>query len=79
LKPQTSKQKTEGFLNCIEAIWQLWRAKPDTVLVPGHDLSMRLDADGNPRYIGQRAAGISAWFSETLEQTTEFDLGGRAP
>jgi N-acyl homoserine lactone hydrolase len=40
---------------------------------------MRLDADGNPRYIGQRAAGISAWFSETLEQTTEFDFGGKAP
>jgi hypothetical protein len=38
---------------------------------------MRLDADGNRRYIGQRAAGIR--FSETLEQTTEFDFGGKAP
>ena len=63
----------------IEAIWRLWRATPGTIVVPGHDLSMRLDEDGIPRYIGQRVAGISAWFSETLEQTTEFDLGGRAP
>jgi N-acyl homoserine lactone hydrolase len=58
----------------IETIWQLWRAKPDTLLIPGHDLSMRLDADGTPRYVGKRVAGISAWFSETLEHTTDFDL-----
>jgi N-acyl homoserine lactone hydrolase len=63
----------------IEAIWQLWRSQPGSVLVPGHDLSMRLDEDGTPQYIGRRRAGISAWFSETLEQTTEFDFGGNAP
>jgi N-acyl homoserine lactone hydrolase len=61
----------------IEAIWQLWRAKPGTILIPGHDLSMQLDDAGKPQYIGQRIAGISAWFSETLEQTTEFDFGGK--
>jgi hypothetical protein len=63
----------------IDAIWQLWLSQPGSVLVPGHDLSMRLDEDGTPHYIGQRRAGISAWFSETLEQTTEFDFGGQAP
>jgi glyoxylase-like metal-dependent hydrolase (beta-lactamase superfamily II) len=63
----------------IEAIWRLWRATPGTIVVPGHDLSMRLDEDGIPRYIGQRVAGISAWFSETLEQTTEFDFAAKTP
>jgi N-acyl homoserine lactone hydrolase len=63
----------------IEAIWQLWRATPGTILIPGHDLTMRLDEHGTPHYIGQRVAVISAWFSETLEQTTEFDFGGQAP
>jgi glyoxylase-like metal-dependent hydrolase (beta-lactamase superfamily II) len=60
----------------IDTIWQLWRAKPGTLLIPGHDLSMRLDDNGTPHYVGKRTAGISAWFSETLEETTEFDFGG---
>jgi glyoxylase-like metal-dependent hydrolase (beta-lactamase superfamily II) len=63
----------------IDTIWRLWRAKPGTILIPGHDLSMRLDDNGTPHYVGQRTAGISAWFSETLEQTTEFDFGDKAP
>ena len=40
---------------------------------------MRLDQDDTPQYIGRRRAGISARFSETLEQTAEFDFGGKAP
>jgi N-acyl homoserine lactone hydrolase len=63
----------------IETIWRLWRSQPGSILVPGHDLSMRLDENGIPHYIGRRIAGISAWFSETLEQTTEFDFGAKAP
>ena len=58
----------------IEAIWQLWRAMPGTLLIPGHDLTMQLDASGKPVYVGERRAGISAWFAETLEETSEFDL-----
>lgn len=57
----------------LEAIWQLWKRRPGTLLVPGHDLSMRLDADGRPVYVGERAAEIGAWFSETLQQT-KIDL-----
>lgn len=53
----------------LETIWQLWKQRPDTLLVPGHDLSMRLDASGRPVYVGQRTAEIGAWFSETLQQT----------
>ena len=58
----------------IDTIWKLWRAVPGTVLIPGHDLSMRLDDNGAPVYIAERKAGISAWFAETLEQTTTFDM-----
>jgi glyoxylase-like metal-dependent hydrolase (beta-lactamase superfamily II) len=58
----------------LERIWGLWRLQPDTLLVPGHDLTMRLDAEGRPDYVGQRRAGIAAWFSEELEVMHEFDL-----
>jgi hypothetical protein len=60
----------------IDRIWQLWRAVPGTIVIPGHDLSMRLDERGQPVYIGERKAGISAWFGETMEHTTLFDISG---
>ncbi len=62
----------------IETIWNLWRAVPGTLLVPGHDLCMKLDEKSLPVYVGERRAGISAWFSETLEQTTNFNLDEQA-
>ncbi len=58
----------------LERIWSLWRQEPGTLLIPGHDLTMRLDAAGRPDYIGQRRAGIAAWFNEELEVMQEFDL-----
>ena len=57
----------------MERIWELWKDKPGTVLVPGHDVPMVLE-DGKPAYIGERAAGISSWFGETLDQTKLFEL-----
>lgn len=60
----------------IERIWDFWRKVPGTIVIPGHDLSMRLDARGQPTYIGERKAGISTWFGETMEDTTLFDIGG---
>jgi glyoxylase-like metal-dependent hydrolase (beta-lactamase superfamily II) len=60
----------------IETIWKLWRATPNTLLIPGHDLSMRLDDNGVPVYVGERRAGIGAWFAETLEHVTEFNMNG---
>jgi N-acyl homoserine lactone hydrolase len=62
----------------IDAIWALWRRVPGTLLIPGHDLAMVLDEAGRPTYVGARAAGIAAWFSETLEDTTPIDLTGKA-
>jgi glyoxylase-like metal-dependent hydrolase (beta-lactamase superfamily II) len=58
----------------IEAIWELWRRVPGTLLIPGHDLSMRLDPAGKPVYVGERRAAISAWFAETLDDTRVIDL-----
>jgi glyoxylase-like metal-dependent hydrolase (beta-lactamase superfamily II) len=58
----------------LATIWALWRKVPGTLVVPGHDLTMRLDADGRPEYIGQRRAGIRSWFDEDLAVTHEFDI-----
>jgi len=40
-------------------------------------LAMQLDARGRPTYVGERRAGISAWFGETLEEMMEFDFKPR--
>jgi glyoxylase-like metal-dependent hydrolase (beta-lactamase superfamily II) len=60
----------------LASIWALWRSVPGTLLVPGHDLTMELGEDGSPRYLGTRAAGVRAWFSEDLSETTGIDLTG---
>lgn len=57
----------------METMWNLWRKKPGTIMVPGHDVPMVLEA-GIPAYIGARAAAISSWFGETLDQTRLFEL-----
>lgn len=58
----------------IAAIWDCWQKVPGTVLVPGHDLSMELDSERKPRYLGERKAAISAWFSESIHTMTTIDL-----
>ncbi len=58
----------------LKTIWAYWRQQAGTVLVPGHDLSMLLDAVGQPEYIGERRASIAGWFSENLELITHIDL-----
>ena len=62
----------------LGSIWSVWREGPGTILIPGHDLSMRLDVAGKPAYIGERNAAISAWFAEDLELTTVIDLAPAA-
>jgi glyoxylase-like metal-dependent hydrolase (beta-lactamase superfamily II) len=57
----------------IERVWDLWRRRPGTIVVPGHDVPMVLEG-GVPTYIEGRRAGITAWFGETLETTTLFEL-----
>ena len=58
----------------IEHIWSMWTARPNNILVPGHDLPMVLDG-GEPRYLGTREAAIRAWFGEDLNQTTVISIG----
>ena len=62
----------------LRRVWELWRAAPGTLLVPGHDLTMVLDAAGRPQYVGQRRAGIAAWFDEDLAVTEGFGLSAPA-
>lgn len=57
----------------IERIWEFWRAKPGSIVIPGHDLPMRLD-NGAPAYLGKREAAISAWFGDDMETTTTLSL-----
>ena len=57
----------------IAAIWTMWRRRPGSILIPGHDLPMLQD-DGQARYIGRREAAIAAWYGDGMEQTTLIDL-----
>lgn len=61
----------------IAAIWDRWRERPGTILVPGHDLPMVLE-NGEPRYLGRRKAGIRAWFGRDMQTLEDFDLSGTA-
>lgn len=58
----------------LQTIWDIWRATPGTLLVPGHDLGMVLDQAGRPQYLGERKAQVAAWFGETLVDETAIDL-----
>jgi glyoxylase-like metal-dependent hydrolase (beta-lactamase superfamily II) len=57
----------------MEAIWSLWRRRPGTILIPGHDVPMRLEID-RPAYLTERTAGIKAWFGEDLDELRLFSL-----
>ena len=60
----------------IERIWQLWKKRPRSVLVPGHDLPMT-QKDGRISYIGKRQAALKVWFGENLETSALIELGPR--
>jgi N-acyl homoserine lactone hydrolase len=57
----------------IDMIWGLWRRRPGTILVPGHDVPL-VQENGECRYIGERQAAITAWFGDDLKTTTSFQL-----
>jgi N-acyl homoserine lactone hydrolase len=57
----------------IDMIWELWRRRPGSILVPGHDLPMTLE-NGACCYIGKREAAITAWFGDDIETLTSFQL-----
>jgi glyoxylase-like metal-dependent hydrolase (beta-lactamase superfamily II) len=57
----------------IASIRAMWRRRPGSILVPGHDMPM-VQRDGRPEYLGVREAAIRAWFDDNLEKTTTFAL-----
>jgi N-acyl homoserine lactone hydrolase len=60
----------------IERIWELWKKRPGSVLIPGHDLPMT-QKDGKISYLGKRRAALKMWFGDDLEMTTLIELGPR--
>jgi N-acyl homoserine lactone hydrolase len=60
----------------IERIWELWKKRPGSVLIPGHDLPMT-QKDGKISYLGKRQAALKMWFGDDLEMTTLIELGPR--
>lgn len=61
----------------IEMIWELWRKRPGTVVVPGHDLPMML-INGEATYLGRRKAAITAWFGRDMTTLETIDLSAAA-
>jgi N-acyl homoserine lactone hydrolase len=57
----------------IKMIRDLWRRRPGTIVVPGHDIPM-VQKDGQIEYLGKREAVIKAWFGDDLESTTSIEL-----
>jgi N-acyl homoserine lactone hydrolase len=57
----------------IAAIWTLWRRRPGSILVPGHDIPMT-QREGRIEYLASRTAVVKAWFGDDLETTTSFEL-----
>ncbi len=62
----------------IDMVWEICRARPGVLLVPGHDLPLVVE-NGVPRAIGKHQAAIRGWFGTTLDETTRFDLAPLQP
>jgi N-acyl homoserine lactone hydrolase len=69
----------ESSVRSVQEIWKYWKATPGTLVIPGHDLPMKLDAAGQPVYVAEREASIMTWFAESLAHTTLIDLCCTAP
>jgi N-acyl homoserine lactone hydrolase len=57
----------------IDYLWSLWKKKKDSIMVPGHDIPMKL-VDGKPLYLHKREADLHCWFSDSLKETTNITL-----
>ena len=57
----------------IAKIWELWRKRPGSIMVPGHDVPM-VQESGQTKYIDKRQAAIVAWYDDDMEKTTLFKL-----
>jgi glyoxylase-like metal-dependent hydrolase (beta-lactamase superfamily II) len=57
----------------IDMIRELWRSRPGSIVIPGHDLPLALE-NGNYRYLVERQAAIKAWYGDDMETVTRFEL-----
>ena len=57
----------------VERVWELWRRRPGTILIPGHDMPLMLDGDKIVT-LGHRQAGIRAVFRDSLDDPTMFNV-----
>jgi glyoxylase-like metal-dependent hydrolase (beta-lactamase superfamily II) len=55
----------------IRDVAALWREREGAMLVCGHDLPM-VNVGGEPSYMGERRAGITAWLDPSLQKSTEY-------
>ncbi|WP_099353756.1 MBL fold metallo-hydrolase [Fredinandcohnia onubensis] len=59
--------------NSIDYLWSMWKEKKNSILVPGHDIPMKL-VNGDPNYLHKREADLQYWVSETLEDYITIEL-----
>jgi glyoxylase-like metal-dependent hydrolase (beta-lactamase superfamily II) len=57
----------------IDMVWEICRTRPGCLLIPGHDLPLVVE-NGVARALGRHQAAIRAWFGDSLEAMTRFDL-----
>ncbi|MGB7543636.1 MAG: MBL fold metallo-hydrolase [Burkholderiales bacterium] len=57
----------------IGMIWEFWRRREGSILVPGHDIPMTQNG-GRPQYLGKREPALKAWFGDDIETTTLIEL-----
>jgi N-acyl homoserine lactone hydrolase len=63
----------KASLESIAYLWELWKRKPGTIMVPGHDIPMVLE-NSEPKYIAKREGTIEAWFGKDLKEMTTISL-----
>lgn len=60
----------------IGRIQEFWKAREGNIVVPGHDLPMKI-VDGQIQLLGERKAGIEATLGDAIESKTIFRLSER--
>jgi N-acyl homoserine lactone hydrolase len=62
-------------IRTLEDVRDLWKSTPNALLVPGHDLPLRYDANSDLAvHVGHRKVGITAWLGNDLADTMHIDL-----
>lgn len=57
----------------IEKVWAIWRSRPGSIIIPGHDAPLLLQ-DGNAVLLYPRQGAIAANFGDSLHDVTTINL-----